>query len=149
MIGLCALILALASCVSPVLAEIQFEFESETSLSDMQGFVRQGLPAGSPRQWVRALFVEQGGATLKLHPTQAGVENYVYDINLFSYYVWRWNISADYNAGGRLKQLYINGEPALPTGSPPRTIPQGPPDEKAAILKITPPRPEAARERLP
>jgi hypothetical protein len=95
------------------------------------------------REQVRALFIGQGGATLKLHPTQVGVEKYIYDINLCSYYVWRWNISADYDPTGRLKQLFINGEPALPNGSPPRVMPKASPDQKAAILKITRPRPEA------
>ena len=139
-IGAVALLLLAGA---PARAQTPFRFEGETSLSDMQALVRADLPVGAPRDRVRAAFVDQGGATLKLHPTQAGVEKYIYDINLCSYYVWRWNISADYDPAGKLKQLYVNGEPALPNGAPARVLPKDPPGQKGSIVKITRPRPEA------
>jgi hypothetical protein len=143
MIGriLAAAVLA-AFCV-PARSQTPFRFESQTSLADMQSALRHDVSVGSPRDQVRAIFVNQGGATLKIHPTQAGVEKYIYDINLCSYYIWRWNISADYDSGGKLKQIYVNGEPALPDGSAPRTLPKDPPGQNGAIVKITRPRPEA------
>ena len=81
-----ALIVAGLFC-SPALAITPFRFENEVSLSAMQALVRQDVPVGSPRQQLQTLFVGQGGATLKTNPTQVGVEKYVYDINLCSYYV--------------------------------------------------------------
>ena len=141
--GLWAVVVLLVVYSSPALAAGPFRFEAETSLSDMQGWVRAHLQVGSARESVRATFVDQGGATLKVHPTQTGVEKYIYDINLCSYYIWRWNISADYDPSGGLKQVYVNGEPALAGGPPPRSLPSGPPDQKAAIFKIARPRPEA------
>ena len=53
------------------------------------------------------------------------------------------NISADYDTATRLKQLYVNGEIALPNGSPKRLVPNGPPDQKASLVKVTRPRPQA------
>ena len=120
-----------------------FRYEDVVSLDDMKALIRREDPVGTPRQAVRAAFVDQGGGTLKLHPTRLGVEKYLYDINLCRYYVWRWNISADYNSGGRLQQMYVNGEPALPDGPallpPPKPVPGG----KGQILVIAKPRPEA------
>ncbi|WP_332767413.1 hypothetical protein [Phenylobacterium sp.] len=90
-----------------------FRFEAETSLDDMTTLVRGRFSEPSTRDQVRAVFVGEGGATLIAHPRRANVEKYLYDINLCSYYVWRWNISADYTSGGKLKQIYVNGAPAL------------------------------------
>ena len=143
MMGRIAAVSALILAAATARSQTPFKFEGETSLADMQAKVRQDFPVGSPRDRVRAVFVDQGGAALKLHPTQAGVEKYIYDINLCSYYVWRWNISADYDGAGKLKQLYVNGEPALPNGAPPRVLPKDPPGQKGSIVKITRPRPEA------
>ncbi len=83
------------------------------------------------------MFVEEGGATLIAHPRKAYVEKYLYDINLCSYYVWRWNISADYARHGRLKQIYVNGAPAL-HGAPLAELPK-----KGPFYQLTRPRPEA------
>ena len=120
-----------------------FRYEGVVSLDDMKALIQRNDPVGTPRQVVRAAFVDQGGGTLKLHPTRTGVEKYLYDINLCRYYVWRWNISADYDAGGRLQQMYVNGEPALPDGPalppPPKPVPGG----KGQILVVAKPRPEA------
>jgi len=138
-----AVVFCLILCYSPTFAEAPFRFEATTSLSDMQALIRQDFPVGTSRDQVRSAFVEQGGAKLKIHPTQPGVEKYIYDINLCSYYIWRWNISADYDSLGKLKQIYVNGEPALPNGAPPRTLPKDPPNQKGAIFKIARPRPEA------
>jgi len=37
----------------------------------------------------------RGGATLVMHPSRAGVEKIIYDINPCNRYISRWNISAD------------------------------------------------------
>lgn len=87
---------------------------------------------------LRNTFVEMGKATLKPHPTWSGVEKYIYDVNLCGYYVWRWNISADYDAGGRLLEAYVNADPVFNEHKP--KIPEG---KKAKIYKSARPRPEA------
>ena len=116
-----------------------FRFEAEASLDEMQALVKRDLSAGMPRDQVRAMFVDSGGATLKAHPNRAGVEKYIYDINLCSYYVWRWNISADYDAKGGLKQVYVNGVPALGGALPAKLPAKGP------FFKMDRPRPEAIK----
>lgn len=99
-----------------------FRFEGQESVEEMRTLIQRDFSEASTRDQVRAVFVEQGGATLKAHPRRPDVEKYIYDINLCGYYVWRWNISADYRSDGRVKQLYVNAEPVLdgakPTGSP-------------------------------
>jgi hypothetical protein len=121
-----------------------FHFEAVGSLDDMRHLIEARFPAGSPRDAVRRAFVEQGGATLKRHPTQANVEKYIYDINLCSYYVWRWNISADFDADSHLLQAYVNGEPVFATGPQKKDIK----DFKTghhSIYKMTRLRPEASK----
>src|SRR5262245_51687272 len=59
-----------------------FHFESFETLDDMQKFIEESFPLGSFRNSLRRTFVDDGKATLKLHPTQKGVEKYIYDINL-------------------------------------------------------------------
>jgi hypothetical protein len=93
-----------------------FRFESIVDLGDMRQLIEQRFQPGSPRAVLRATFVTEGKGTLKIHPSQAGVEKYIYDINLCRYYIWRWNISADYDAGGHLIQAYVNGDPVFPGG---------------------------------
>ena len=132
-----------ALSLTPAVADGPFRFDAIESLPDMQALIRRDFPVGSPRDKVRVAFLDQGGATLKPHPTRAGVEKYLYDINLCSYYVWRWNISADYGPLGALRQMYVNGEPALPDGSPPPSPRKPLPNQKASIVKISRPRPEA------
>ena len=114
----------------------------------MQRFVRSNFPLGADRASLRKAFVEQGKATLKTHPTQIGVEKYLYDINLCSYYVWRWNISADYDSSGKLLQAYVNGEPVHAAGTPKKdskiaTIAQ--PGKTAGIFRTERLRPEASK----
>jgi hypothetical protein len=123
-------------------SENTFHFENIASLDDMRNYLQQ-FPLGSPRSALRHVFVDEGLATLVAHPSQPGVEKYLYDINLCRYYIWRWNISADYDNAGRLLQLYINGDPLFAAGKQKmdsRTLAKGP---HAAIYKIKRPRPEA------
>jgi hypothetical protein len=101
-----------------------FRFESIKSLDDMAVFIRERFPLGSSRDELRAAFVAQGEATLRTHPEQAGVEKYVYDINLCDWYIWRWNISADYDAHAKLLQAYVNGRVVFPNGTPQKGIPK-------------------------
>jgi hypothetical protein len=107
-----------------------FGFEAIHSLDDMQRFIVSHFSLGSPQQSLRKIFVAEGKATLKPHPTQAGVEKYLYDINLCSYYVWRWNISADY-------------DPAQKKDA--KVIAAGANGKKASVFKMMRPRPEASK----
>ncbi|WP_296945656.1 hypothetical protein [uncultured Massilia sp.] len=121
-----------------------FRFESVRSIDAMQDLVRATFPQGAPRAGLRRAFVEEGGASLREHPSRAGTEKYLYDINLCRVYVWRWNVSADYDADGRLVQAWVNGEPvhaAGPQRTDPAALPHGP---RAAVLRVVRPRPEAS-----
>lgn len=123
-----------------------FRFESFNALEDMQRFMEQKFPLGSSRDSMRKTFVGDGNATLKLHPTQTGVEKYIYDINLCSYYIWRWNISADFDNNGHLLQAYLNGNPVLKDGRPKRDFKQNAtPSKKQSIYRVQRPRPEATK----
>jgi len=122
-----------------------FQFESIVSTDEMQKVIQENFPLGSSKASLRKQFVSEGSATLKLHPTQAGVEKYIYDINLCSYYIWRWNISADYDANDHLLQAYVNGEPVFASGKQKKNVDTFAKTGKAAILKMQRPRPEAVK----
>jgi hypothetical protein len=141
-------LLALAAAGRSSRAQAQppsaFHFEAIESLDDMHHLIESEFPAGSPRDALRRTFVDQGGATLRHHPTQPNVEKYLYDINLCSYYVWRWNISADFDAGGRLLQAYVNGEPVFATGPQKKDVKDFKTGHQS-IYKVTRSRPEASK----
>lgn len=118
-------------------ANVPFHFEAEVTYDDMKAVVARAVSTNSARDQVRAIFVDQGGATLVAHPRQPNVEKYIYDIDLCSYYVWRWNISADYARDGKLAQIYINGAPQLGGAQEPSLPKKGP------FYIITRPRPQA------
>ena len=120
-----------------------FRYEDVVSLDNMKARIRRDDPVGTPRDVVRTAFVTQGGGTLKLHPTRPGVQKYLYDINLCRYYVWRWNVSADYDGAGRLTQMYVNGEPALGGASPVASTPKPAAAGRGRLIVIAKPRPEA------
>ena len=121
-----------------------FQFESLKTLDEMSSFIRQHFPLGSSRSDLRRVFVKEGQATLKIHPQDVGVEKYIYDINLCNYYVWRWNISADYDADGKLQQAYLNGNIIFPNGKPKRVVPREAEEgKKSSIYRAQRPRPEA------
>src|SRR5882757_2710432 len=123
-----------------------FRFELFETLEDMQKFIEKSFPLGSSRNVLRRTFVDDGKATLKLHPTQKGVEKYIYDINLCDYYIWRWNISADFDNNERLVQAYLNGNPVLKDGRPKRDFMQkATPGKKQSIYRMQRPRPEATK----
>jgi hypothetical protein len=120
-----------------------FRFESVATLDAMQAYVRTAFPPGAPRAALRQAFVTDGGATQRSRPALASTEKYLYDINVCRMYVWRWNISADYDAGGALVQVWVNGEPvhaAGPQRRDPMTLPHGP---HPSILKGARLRPQA------
>jgi hypothetical protein len=127
----------LAIGAEPARAAESFRFEAEVGYDEMKTLVTRQFSTATTRAQVRALFVEQGGATLIIHPRKPNVEKYIYDINLCNYYVWRWNISADYGLGGKLEQIYINGAPQL-GGAPQPELPK-----KGPFFELTRPRPEA------
>jgi len=120
-----------------------FRFESVTSIDDMRKMIEADFPLGSSRALLRQNFVTEGAATQKIHPTQAGVEKYLYDINLCGYYIWRWNISADYDAGDHLLQAYVNGEPVYPAGKQKKDWKALAKSGNSSILKVIRMRPEA------
>jgi hypothetical protein len=121
-----------------------FQFESLNTLDDMATYVREHFRLGSSRNDLRRAFVAEGHATLKTNPNEAGVEKYLYDINLCSYYIWRWNVSSDYDSDGKLLQAYVNGNIVFLDGKPKRTIPKVAEEgKKASIFRAQRPRPEA------
>ena len=123
----------------------QFHFESIHSLDDMRAWIRQRFPLGAERAAVRRAFLTDGRAQLRMHPSQVGAEKYLYDIDLCSYYVWRWNVSADFDERGLLRQAYVNGDIVFPNGTPKRIVSKGPsaPGRIASISRVERPRPEA------
>jgi hypothetical protein len=131
------------SLAAPALAG--FQFSDAQSLDDMRSALRHDTPLGTSRSSVRQMLVNEGGATMIEHPERANIEKYVHDINLCSLYVWRWNISANYDDAGNLTQIFINGEPVLNGGEPARGSKQAPKKAgaKQAILKVWRSRPEA------
>lgn len=136
-------VLSVLAFSSPLLAA-DFRFENFTQLAEMHAYLNDTYNVGDDRETVRQVFMDQGGATLIEHPNEAGVEKYIYDINLCNYYVWRWNISADYDDEGGLEQIYLNGNPVLADGTPLRKVSAKAPEGKEAkILKGQRPRPEA------
>jgi hypothetical protein len=120
-----------------------FHYESYIDLDDMRHFLEVQFPLGSSRAALRKTFVDDGKGTLIDHPTQVGVEKYIYDVNLCRYYIWRWNISADYDAEGRLLQAYVNGEPVFSSGTPKKDGRVFGNSRHASIYKVKRPRPEA------
>lgn len=125
-------------------AESTFTFESVVTLDDMSSLIRAKFPLGTSRANVRRMFVEAGHATLKVKAGDSSVEKYIYDIDLCHYYIWRWNISADYDAGDQLRQAYINGNIVFPNGNPKKVISKVAEEGKtASIYTVHRPRPEA------
>jgi hypothetical protein len=144
---LIAVMLLAAPPALPAQAKLYpFQFEAFPSVELMQIFLQQHFPLGSDRNATRDAFVSEGRATLIAHPTRAGVEKYIYDINLCSTYVWRWNISADYDPAGHLLQLFLNGNPVFADGKGARLEePHTPAGKKASIYSMQRPRPEASK----
>ena len=121
-----------------------FTFESLLTLDEMSSLIQVKFPLGTPRANLRQAFVEEGGATLKVRTTDPSVEKYIYDIDLCHYYVWRWNISADYDAAGKLRQVYVNGNIVFPSGNPKKMISKVAEEGKTpSIYQMQRPRPEA------
>jgi hypothetical protein len=141
---LSALSLALGSAAMPAAAGPAFAFDSVSTLDDMASLIRARFPLGTSRSDLRHAFVDEGHATLKVKPDVPGVEKYIYDVDLCHYYIWRWNISADFDQGGKLLQAYVNGNIVFPDGSPKKTISkEAEPGKKASIYQAKRPRPEA------
>lgn len=147
----CALALGLSSAflagpTTPTLAQAPIDFESVVTLQDMRQLVMAQFPLGTPRDTLRSALVDQAKASLRPHPSRQGTEKYLYDINLCRLYVWRWNISADYDAQGRLAQAYINGFAVFPDGvSVPPVVPDAAHKATQKILEMQRARPEADR----
>jgi hypothetical protein len=122
-----------------------FQFASISSLDGMREFVAARFPPGSPRDRLRETFISEANATLIQHPTRVGVEKYIYDIDLCGYYIWRWNISADYDPTGALLQAYVNGEPVFAAGPQKKDSNVLAKSGKAAIFRMKRPRPQAVK----
>lgn len=103
-------------------AETAFRFEDHPTLDLMRIYIEKNFPLGSARDDLRAAFVKAGHATLKEHPSQPGVEKYIYDLDLCGRYRFRWNISADYDDDGKLEQAYVNGRFVFMRGTEPKPM---------------------------
>lgn len=124
-----------------------FRYDAVVSLDDMRDLIRSELNRSSSRDEVRRRFVTEGHATLIVHRTAPDSEKYIYDINLCDLYVWRWNISADYAPSGRLREIYVNGEPVLDPAAVDPLMPTSADGAKtgAGVYKMARPRPEASK----
>jgi hypothetical protein len=140
---ICIFVVASFTGTAQAAARTPFRFESLVDLSGMRQFIEQTFQPGSPREALRTVFVADGKATLKIHPSQAGVEKYIYDINLCRYYIWRWNVSADYDATGHLIQAYVNGDPVFAGGGQKKDGQALGASGHAGIFKLVRSRPEA------
>ena len=127
----------------PGAASAAFKFEQFPSLDEMRTFLAS-VEIGTPREQVRAIFVNDGGAGLYVHPSRPNVEKYVYVLNLCHLYVWRWNVSANFDDKDGISQIFLNGEAVFPDGDAPRHAKDAPkPNGKGTIAKMFRPRPEA------
>lgn len=139
-----ASLLAVCSGTTAAAVDEPFTFESVSTRDDMASFIRRRFPLGTARLDLQRVFVTEGGATLKIKPGAAGTEKYIYDIDLCHYYIWRWNISADYDANSQLRQAFVNGEIVHPDGTPqPVFSTVEAPGKKPAIYRVQRLRPEA------
>lgn len=134
-----------ASVASPVAADRVsiFRFESIRTIEDMQAFLRMQFPPGTPRNALRQVFMKQAGATGLVHPVSQSSEKYLYDINLCRYYIWRWNISGDFDMDDNLKQLYLNGQALYEGADPLLSAANTTGGQNQKIVQIKRPRPEA------
>jgi hypothetical protein len=143
-IAVLTFVLFFHSNVASAAGEPRFAFESVSTLDDMSSLIRARFPLATPRSDLRRTFVEEGNATLKVKADAPGSEKYIYDIDLCHYYVWRWNISADYDGSGRLLQAYVNGNIVFPSVSPKKIVSKiAEEGKKASIYRVQRPRPEA------
>ena len=139
-----ALSLVLCGTTMPASADPTFTFDSVSTLEDMTSLIRSRFPLGTSRSALRRTFVEEGHATLGINAGASNVEKYIYDVDLCHYYIWRWNISADYDQSGKLLQTYVNGNIVFPDGSPKKIVAKvAESGKKASIYRLQRPRPEA------
>lgn len=138
-----ALILLTTLLPRPGLAEPPFRFESIKAYNDMRNMVESRFKLGSDRDDLRKIFVEEGKATQVTRPGRDTTEKYIYDINLCGFYIFRWNISADYDDGGKLRQAYVNGLPVFMAG-PAQLEPKGM-GGKTRYASADRPRPQVAK----
>ena len=108
---LVALLLPRAAVAAPA-----FSFESVVAYNDMRNWVGSRFKLGSDRDELRKVFVEEGKATQVTRLGRETTEKYIYDINLCGFYIFRWNISADYDDDDKLLQAYVNGLPVFMAG---------------------------------
>jgi len=120
-----------------------FRFESIQTIEEMQAFLRAQFPQGTPRNVLRQVFIKQAGATGLVHPVFQSSEKYLYDINLCRYYIWRWNISGDFDMNDKLQQLYLNGQALYQGADPMLSAANTPAGQNQKIAQIKRPRPEA------
>ncbi|RYE08180.1 MAG: hypothetical protein EOP22_14600 [Hyphomicrobiales bacterium] len=137
-------IVALLAMAAPGRAA-DFSFHTIKTLDAMAASLKRAFPLGSDRAALHATF-DGAGAKRYKHPDLAGVEKWVYDINLCKFYVWRWNISANFDAAGALTQLFVNGEPVHARGDKPRDVQAiaASNGKQQAIYHGSLPRPEAS-----
>jgi len=140
-----ALLMVMLLLAPPAQAGGRFSFDDIKTVPAMEEYILDNLPLGTHREQVQRVFVLQGRATLKNHPFQKNVEKYLYDINLCEYYIFRWNISADYDDKGSLIQAFINGIPVFPDGKAKRPLPTPKAGIKAKIISAKREWPQAKK----
>ncbi|MCC7036709.1 MAG: hypothetical protein IT560_05310 [Alphaproteobacteria bacterium] len=138
-----ALILAAILLPRAGLAEPPVRFESIKAYNDMRGMVEKRFKPGSDRDDLRRVFTEEGKATQVTRPGRDTTEKYIYDINLCGFYIFRWNISADYTDDGKLLQAYVNGLPVFMAG-PALLEPKGM-GAKTSYASVDRPRPQVTK----
>lgn len=132
--------------IVPSHAQPAIDFHGVVTLQEMRQQIMAQFPLGTDRNILRRAFVDGARATLREHPSRRGTEKYLYDINLCRLYVWRWNISADFDSEGRLQQAYINGFAVFSDGvSVPPVVPGAAHKATQTIQELQRARPEADR----
>lgn len=138
------LIVFLLAFAAPAAAQVRFSFDDIQNVPQMEQYIRDRVGLGTPKEEVERIFVLQGRATPRKHPRIPGLVKYLYDINLCQYYVFRWNISVDYDSKDKVVQVHLNGTPVFPEGLM-RPAPAVAPGTKAKIIRATRDWPQAKK----
>lgn len=110
----------------------------------MSSLIQSKFPLGTSESALWQTFVDEAHATIRIKPDAPNIEKYIFDIDLCNYYMWCWNISADYYQHGRMLQAYVNGNSIFQNGTPKKIISKvAEPERKASTYRVQRPRPEA------
>lgn len=90
-----------------------FSFENVYTIPQLVKLLREGMPKGTSRVAMKRLLIVQGDATPSVNPLNPSTERYIYRDDIKC-----WNVSADYDANGNVRELYVNGMPAYADAQP-------------------------------